>query len=700
MRAGPNDPSTKFWSLLRELSGKKTRTPPNLPITFGDRTLTSKREIATAFCKLFTGRPPPRTRLHRQLRRQIHGRTLDHGFTPFTPHLVSHAIRNSGSSTALGPDQLNIHHLRHLGPLAIQYLTSIFNLSIAHANIPAIWRQAIIISIPKPGKPPSQGSSYRPISLLSPAAKVLERLLLPFLRADLTVAETQHGFREIRSTTTALLPITESIARGFNQRKPPTRTTVMALDFSKAFDTVPHDQLLHRILQSSLHNNIIRWVAAYLSGRQACCQHQTVRSRFRGVRVGVPQGSVISPVIFNFFVADHPNTADTHTSYADDFTAAAASVSVPETARRLTDHAADVAEWSEARGLSISLAKSTVTLFTSDSRQFRTDPGVTLGGEPLPLCRNPKILGVTLDPSLTFSQHAKELAERARSRLNIMRALAGVSWGQSRETLLTTYTALIKPLFTYAAPVWFPNTSRSSLQPLQSIQNAALRIASGALLMTSQDHLHVEARMLPVDRELSMLCSQFLLGALRRGHPSRAVVSADPGPRGIRSTLLSRFLPTVQDHLLDGVTPDTSYRDSLRAIHSGAVADAISSAAPNRVLDRAPPPVDPSEARLPRHYRTSLAQLRSGFSSAMGDYLFKVHRRTSPVCPECSGDENTEQFDHTVRHLFSCQTHPTDLRPVDLWDRPCEVANFISTLPSFSHLPPLPPPPPEPPPLL
>merc|ERR1711888_73769 len=88
-----------------------------------------------------------------------------------------------------------------------------------------------------------------------------------------------------------------------------------------------------------------------------------MHSRFRGTRVGVPQGSVISPILFNFFVSDHPNTADLHTSYADDFTAAASSPSVPETAERLTVHASDVAAWAGERGLKISLAKSHVSLF-------------------------------------------------------------------------------------------------------------------------------------------------------------------------------------------------------------------------------------------------------------------------------------------------------------------------------------------------
>ena len=194
----------------------------------------------------------------------------------------------------------------------------------------------------------------------------------------------------------------------------------MALDFSKAFDTVPHLRLLQCVLQSSLNNNLVRWVAAFLGGRQACCQYQFVRSRFRGARVGVPQGSVISPALFNLYVSDHPNTADLHTSYADDFTAGAASPSVPETAVRLTHHAADVASWAEEKGLTISLPKSHVTLFTSDSHQSQLDPGVSLGGEPLPLCRNPRILGVTLDPHLTFAPHVKDLTTRARSRINIL----------------------------------------------------------------------------------------------------------------------------------------------------------------------------------------------------------------------------------------------------------------------------------------
>ena len=286
--------SSRFWSLLRSLSGKKQSHSPNQPITFNNRTLSSKRDIAKAFCRQFTASSSGRTRASRRIRRQLNrNHPLDPAFPLFTSDQVRDAIASSGTSTAPGPDLLTIHHLRHLGPSGIAYLTELFNLSLRSANIPAIWKSATIVAIPKPGKDHTSSSSYRPISLLCPAVKVLERLLLPFLSEHLHLSSSQHGFRENRSTTSALLPLTHSIVRGFNQPLPPTRTVAMAIDFSRAFDTVPHDCLLVQVGQSSLPNNVTRWLSAYLRGRQASCCYEGIASPFRLVRAGVPQGSVL-----------------------------------------------------------------------------------------------------------------------------------------------------------------------------------------------------------------------------------------------------------------------------------------------------------------------------------------------------------------------------------------------------------------------
>ena len=201
--------SSHFWSLLRSLSGKKPPQVPNQPISFNDTQLSNHLDIATAFNKQFTT-PVPHTSdpTTRQIRRQLintHPLTTD--ISPFTTHLVTEAVRNGGNSRAVGPDGLTIHHLKHLGPLGISFLTHLYNLSYNTVNIPSIWKQSIVVPILKPGKPAGLGSGYRPISLLCPAVKIFERLLLPELN-NLPLSPTQHGFRSNHSTTTALLPLT------------------------------------------------------------------------------------------------------------------------------------------------------------------------------------------------------------------------------------------------------------------------------------------------------------------------------------------------------------------------------------------------------------------------------------------------------------------------------------------------------------
>ena len=167
----------------------------------------------------------------------------------FTTDLVMKSIKSCRNSKAFGPNKLSIFHLKHLGPRVIEYITT---LSATTSRIPAIWKSSLIISIPKPGKNTSQGTSYRPISLICPDAKVLESLFLPTINKYLIPAQDQHGSRREHSTTSALLQLTTYIAVRFNQRKPPDQTVCIAVDLSAAFDTVCHNNLLSKINRSQL----------------------------------------------------------------------------------------------------------------------------------------------------------------------------------------------------------------------------------------------------------------------------------------------------------------------------------------------------------------------------------------------------------------------------------------------------------------
>ena len=180
------------------------------------------------------------------------------------------AIKSCRSSRAYGPDTLSIFHLKNLGPIVIEHLTALYNDSLKSCRLPSIWKTSLVIPIPKPGKDSSQGTSYRPISLLCPAAKVHKALILPSINVFLSPAKDQHGFRPRHSNTSALLQLTTDIETGFNQRKPPHRTVCMAIDLTAAFDTVSHDTLISKIVGSSLtarHHSM----AVLLPERETSC---------------------------------------------------------------------------------------------------------------------------------------------------------------------------------------------------------------------------------------------------------------------------------------------------------------------------------------------------------------------------------------------------------------------------------------------
>ena len=300
---------------------------------------------------------------------------------------------------------------------------------------------------------------------------------------------------------------------------------------------------------------------------------------------------------------------------------------------------------------------------------------------------------------LKFNPHIDSIVERSASRLNILKALAGTSWGHQKETLRVTYNAMIKPIFTYACPIWFPHTSDTNISRLQSVQNKALRIISGSVQTSSVDHLHAECGVLPVKNELSMLCKQFAVGALRPNHPSREIICNPTGPRNIVPTLRGATFPHIQ-HLLqpNGLADPSVHRQSLSAIHTEEVAAYrnSSSRSANRVLGVLPPDISPDEQSLPRPIRTTLSQLRSGFSSKLQSYRHRIGLSDSSLCPECNSQE------HTTEHVFACPAAPTPLTPLNLWTDPLGVADFLCTLRAFESLPPRegspPRPPPEPPP--
>ena len=205
--------------------------------------------------------------------------------SPFSPAEFLAAASNLTPSTATGPHKVAYPMLKHLPRSGMDLLLHIFNLSWSSHSFPSTWKTSSIIPIHKMGKPLDSPASFRPISLTSCVSKLFERIILSrllfFLESSSILSPRQASFRPERSTLDQILYLSQSISDGFNKPRPRpgSRTILSTIDFSKAFDSVWHPALFHKLISAGLPPCFARWTQSFLSDRRACVVFQNHKSR-------------------------------------------------------------------------------------------------------------------------------------------------------------------------------------------------------------------------------------------------------------------------------------------------------------------------------------------------------------------------------------------------------------------------------------
>jgi endonuclease/exonuclease/phosphatase family metal-dependent hydrolase len=696
----------KLWNTINQLQNKKTKTEINRNITFKKKEACKSKEKAEAFNKQFVNVTKYTTnKINRKIDKNIKNlpNTEDIKFTSIQ---VFEAIKKSKNNNSIGPDNINIKHLKHLGPLAIDYLKEIYNLSVSKNIIPHIWKLAKIVPILKPQKDPNDGNSYRPISLLSPIVKTLEKLILPSLTSNIPDLDFQHGFKTNYSTTTALHKINHTIAEGFNKKQgkiKPERTIMVSLDMSKAFDTVNIHTLLQKILNTKIPNKIIKFLSNYLKGREAYTIFQDAKSRKRKLKTGVPQGGVLSPCLFNIYMSDIPRPPDNVQLevYADDMNTLSSNSNYKTAEANLQPYLDKIFEWTKENDLQLNASKSTATLFTTDPSEFQSENNkielsLTIGNNKIPTVKHPKVLGITFDPKLNYGEHINKTKEKASKTVNIIKALTSTKWGKQKETLVNTYKTITRPIIEYGCTIWAPIITKTKakkktkkktktktkiksgisgkLNKIQIVQNSALRIATGCTKDTEIQHIHEETKVLPLKEHLKLHSSQLRQKSKNPNHPLFSLHKTNPKSRHIRETIFDNKNFTLNLNNKTKNINDKTEEINKKLIHSKIVKKYLTQKEPNTVIKDIAPEIDKYEETLPRETRRILAQLRANKSPILFSYRHKIDKTNSypsPLCPLC------KTHIHDTNHLFNCTKIFSSKTSISLWNDPAYVSSLL-----------------------
>jgi len=496
----------EMWNVVKGVSRRMNVVErKGEALKYQGRLLLSDRAKANAFVKVYEKvsrvEVPKDRRLKKELNERLRGMSVGpqrSDCLPVSLDEVYDALRDMDGCKAAGPDGLHPRMLKSLPDSMIEVVCRLFARSLKECWVPQGWRVGEIIPLLKAGKPASDLGSYRPVCLTSCLGKWFERVVAKRMRWMLekngALSECQAGFREGRGVNDQLLRLSQSVHDAFQRRE---KSGLMLFDLSRAYDRVWRDGLLWKLCEVGISAGLVRWLQVWLSNRIAWVKVNGIRGRRRLFAQGLPQGSVLSPLLFVVYIDDllHRIPGDVHVSaFADDLAVWCSNKSVRTCSERLQRACDVVVSWCDEWMMKLAANKCSVSLFSMSQRDASmSELRVCLFGEEVAREKRPCFLGVTFDSKLVFQAHVDGVVAKARKRLNVLRKLAGCAWGWGKGLMRNTYVALVRSVLLYGVCAWGPWLSESGWLRLERVQYEAGRIICGMLRSAPCEAVLVES---------------------------------------------------------------------------------------------------------------------------------------------------------------------------------------------------------------
>jgi len=498
-----NTSSNKVWKTIKKIKGKNHANSSASHLKHNGQLVTDKKEVANLLADTIELNSSSQNYSpeFQKVKRLAEAKPCnfasanDESYNQlFSLSELKDALLKSNNSAA-GSDQIHYCLLTHLPDDALDTLLSIFNQIWSSGVFPPSWREAEVIPIPKPGRDSTNANNYRPIALTSCLCKTMERMvnarLVWQLETNFLFEPTQCGFRKHHSTADHLVRFETFIRNAFTRGE---HVVSILFDLEKAYDTTWKHGILRDLSDIGFRGRLPEFISNFLSDRLFRVRVGTTLSDLHQQEMGVPQGSILSPVLFcikinNIAQAVRQGVDDS--LFVDDFGISARGRSLASCERQLQLCVNNISKWVTENGFKFSIQKTECIHFHKQRGIF-PDPDIRLGNSPIKVSKQVKFLGLIFDQKLTFLPHIKYLRTSCQQALNVLKVVSSSDWGADKTTLLRLYRALVRSKLDYGCIV-YGSARKSYLKALDPIHHQALRICLGAFRTSPVKSLYVEA---------------------------------------------------------------------------------------------------------------------------------------------------------------------------------------------------------------